>query len=267
MINKNVIRRKNENGKFTTIHNSIINDNRLTSNSLRLLISILSDNDEKFNLSQQTYCNRLNWDKRIFFKAIENLEDTGYLKRTEIGKDKAIPGMKKKGSNKKIYKYTVSEYGNLKKETPKTEESHSEEIPVTQPKIRIEDYNDLLINEIEKRNVIGENIDVMGVATYINKAYKEGKITNSEQLSVSNLNRIIDKFKQEKIKIEIVSNKRVEEILQEKISGLTQKDVTSLRMKIMNRVKENPSMTEKEISTQILQFKTEFRKTAVGNQD
>lgn len=264
MNNKKVIRRKNENGKFTTIHTSIINDNRLTSNSLRLLISVLSDNDETFNLSQQTYCNRFNWDKRIFFKAISNLEECGYLRKTEIDSEKSIPKLKKAGSNKKIYLYTISEYGNLKKEDP----IQSEIQEAKQAKINLANYQDSLFTEFDKRQELGQSIDENGVTDYINKAYSDGKITSPEQLSVPNLNKIIDKFKIENKSIQqAVSNKRIDELIQTRSSGLSQKDLNSLRIKIKNRVKENPLMTEQEIGSKILAIKTEYRKQPVGNQD
>jgi aspartyl-tRNA synthetase len=80
--------------------------------------------------------------------------------------------------------------------------------------------------------------------------------------------KIIDKFKIESKPIhQIVSNKRIDEMIMEKASGLTQKDIYSLSAKVKKRVHENPSMTEKEISSKILQIKTEYRKQPVGNQD
>lgn len=101
MKNKNVIRKKLENGKFTTVHNSILFDTRLTPNALRLFIAILSDSDTQFNLSQTLYCKRLGIAKKTFFSAIANLEECGYLKKTTTGV-------------KNTFNYTLSEYGNLK---------------------------------------------------------------------------------------------------------------------------------------------------------
>lgn len=107
MKNKTVIRKKIESGGFTSIHNSIIKDKRLSPNGFRLLVSILSDSDDKFNLSQTLYCKRLGIEKTTFFNAINNLEDCGYLKKTIT-------------KGKKLYHYTISEYGNLNTSTTET---------------------------------------------------------------------------------------------------------------------------------------------------
>jgi hypothetical protein len=103
MKNKNVIRKKLENGKFTTIHNSILFDTRLTPNAFRLFTAILSDSDTHFNLSQTLYCKRLGIAKQTFFNAIAKLEECGYLRKTSTGV-------------KDLYSYTLSEYGNLNNE-------------------------------------------------------------------------------------------------------------------------------------------------------
>jgi hypothetical protein len=100
MKNKTVIRKKTENGKFTTIHNSILFDTRLTPNAFRLMTAILSDSDTNFNLSQTLYCKRLKIAKQTFFKAIAKLEECGYLKKTPT-------------DIKNFNFYTLSEYGNL----------------------------------------------------------------------------------------------------------------------------------------------------------
>ena len=102
MKNKNVIRKKLENGKFTTIHNSILFDTRLTPTAFRLMTAILSDSDTQFNLSQTLYCKRLGIAKQTFFNAVANLEKCGYLRKTLTGV-------------KNTYNYTLSEFGNLNK--------------------------------------------------------------------------------------------------------------------------------------------------------
>lgn len=117
MKNKTVIRKKTENGKFTTIHNSILYDTRLLPNAFRLLTAILSDSDTQFDLSQTLYCDRLGITKKTFFKAITNLEECGYIRKKEIENDVTIPKIKKANSNKKVYHYTISEYGNLNSES------------------------------------------------------------------------------------------------------------------------------------------------------
>lgn len=113
MKNKNVIRKKLENGKFTTIHNSILFDTRLTPNAFRLMTAILSDSDTHFNLSQTLYCNRLGIAKQTFFNAVANLEECGYLRKTPTG-------------IKDLKNYTLSEYGNLKSESLKVIQPESD---------------------------------------------------------------------------------------------------------------------------------------------
>lgn len=114
MKNKNVIRKKLENGKFTTIHNSILFDTRLTPNAFRLMTAILSDSDTHFNLSQTLYCNRLGIAKQTFFNAVANLEECGYLRKTPTGV-------------KNTYNYTLSEYGNFKSESQKVIQPESDD--------------------------------------------------------------------------------------------------------------------------------------------
>ncbi len=123
MKNKTVIRKKTESGKFTTIHNSILFDTRLLPNAFRLLTAILSDSDTQFDLSQTLYCDRLGITKKTFFKAIANLEECGYLRKKDVGKDEIIPKIKKANSDKIVYHYTISEYGNLNNSSESTKNS------------------------------------------------------------------------------------------------------------------------------------------------
>jgi hypothetical protein len=113
-MNNKKIRTKKKSGNFVTIDAKIISDKNLTSNAKILLISILSDSDS-FEVSQSLYCKRLGWEKNQFTTAIKQLEKSGYVKRTKLDSDKAIAGKLKKGSNRILYFYTVSEYGNLTK--------------------------------------------------------------------------------------------------------------------------------------------------------
>ena len=156
MKNKNVIRKeRNENNIqlfVRSIPKSIIEDTNLSGNALRLLLSILGDNDETFNLSETTYCNRLNWSVTTFYRAIDDLINCGYVKRTEI--DKSIPGIKKAGSNKKVYFYTISEYGGLNNntkvqlKTKQPKENYKKELSLEDVKTRFNiKINTLKINK------------------------------------------------------------------------------------------------------------------------
>jgi hypothetical protein len=115
MNNRKIRKSNKKSGTFTTVDYNILRDKNLNCNAKILLIEILSDSDN-FDLSQTLYCARLGWAKNQFTRAIEQLIEYGYMKRTPIEKDKVIPGKKKKGSNRILYFYTVSEYGNLNNE-------------------------------------------------------------------------------------------------------------------------------------------------------
>jgi DNA-binding MarR family transcriptional regulator len=102
-------------GTFTNISLNNLYNNKLTANARLLLFAILGDSNN-FDISQTLYCQRFNWDKKQFARAIVNLEENGYIKRTPISQDKYIIGRKKSGSNKILYYYVISEFGDLNKE-------------------------------------------------------------------------------------------------------------------------------------------------------
>lgn len=184
MKNKTVIRKENEKGKFTTIHHSILKDKRLSSNGFRLLVNILSDSDENFKLSPTVYCNRLGISKTTFLNAIKNLEECGYLKREDSKIDTS-----------KNY-YTISEFGNLKKE-PSESITNDSENPIEQEEasleevseysdefldyvktldelIKYEEFASLLIDEWMEKLKINTVVELKKhVDNYLNGIYKE----------------------------------------------------------------------------------------------
>jgi hypothetical protein len=192
MKNKTVIRKELKKNEFTSIHNQIINDKRISSNAFRLLTSILSDNDETFKLSQTTYCNRLGWEPTMFKRAIENLIECGYVKRTLI--DKPITGIKKANSNKKLYFYTISEYGNLKQESSTEKVKQESKFVITEK--HIDDVNKNLLIITKELNKDGFDYNASEFEQYFIQALKDKKITSLEQLSFVNLKKLINnKFK------------------------------------------------------------------------
>lgn len=98
--NKTIIRKDTITSKFTTVHHSILYDKRLSPNALRILISLLADADS-FKISYKLFENRFGISNKTVRAAFNNLEDCGYVKRTEL---------------KRGFHYTVSEYGNLNPE-------------------------------------------------------------------------------------------------------------------------------------------------------
>ncbi|RXR17353.1 hypothetical protein EQG63_11230 [Flavobacterium amnicola] len=159
MKNKKVIRKKNESGKFTTINLSVLNDTRLSTTARLLLISILSDSDE-FTLSQELYKKRLGIGQSAYLNAISNLEEFGYLRKTGLENDVSIPKNKKADSNKTIYFYTISEYGNLGKEAPKIETQETK--ANNQPAIKV-------IPETIEQPTIQEPVVSYELAEYLQK--------------------------------------------------------------------------------------------------
>lgn len=154
--NKTVFRCKNlKVGTYTMVPYHILRDKKLNSNAKILLIEILSDSDD-FKLSQTVYCNRLGWDKKQFDRAMTCLIENGYIKRTQIDDDKYIPTIKKAGSKKIIYYYTVSEFGNL----------HQYEVQsktVLPPsKERLDEFK----NQIENNHFVTEAVSLIEVENF-----------------------------------------------------------------------------------------------------
>jgi hypothetical protein len=117
MKNKTVVKKENKSGEFTTVHYSILRNLKLGPISKLLLIEILSDSND-FTFSQTLYCNRLGITKKTYFKAIKNLEECGYIRKTKV-------------INRNLYHYTISEFGNLKTTEPgivKIETTNTKEV-------------------------------------------------------------------------------------------------------------------------------------------
>jgi len=108
--NKTVIRAEKVAGKFTTIPHRIIKDKRLSTDARLLLISILSDADD-FDFSRTGQMDRLAISDHILSKAINELVNFGYIKKTK--------------TYGHYFHYTVSEYGNLKQEDESVTEDTS----------------------------------------------------------------------------------------------------------------------------------------------
>jgi len=189
MKNKTVIRKKNTKGKFTTIHHSIINDTRLTPTAFKLIVLILSDSDDKFDLSRTLYINRLGVSEPTFDKALQVLIECGYI-RVEKLKNRI-----------QFNHYTISEYGNLTptKEEPKLlpkEETPSIDISVPEPikeadttPIDTEEIAEVtawVIDKISKLTMYGtikeKEVGTKQIIDYMLKQYYINKNSVSENL-------------------------------------------------------------------------------------
>jgi DNA-binding MarR family transcriptional regulator len=156
-------------GQFTTIHHSILKDKRLSPNGFRLLVSILSDSDENFKLSPTVYCNRLGITKTTFLNAVINLENCGYLKR-EVSK-----------VNKRKKHYTVSEFGNLKKEQSESDINESEN-PIEHEEASLEnvtEYSD-------------EFLDYVNTLAKLNKYVEFESLFNDEWIEKLKINTVVE---------------------------------------------------------------------------
>lgn len=101
---------KRKSGTFTQIPYSILNNPNLPPIAKVLLIQILSDADG-FTLSPSMYARRNGVTIKTIYSALRELEEAGYLRRTPI--NEAIAGYRNESSEKKLYHYTISEFGNL----------------------------------------------------------------------------------------------------------------------------------------------------------
>lgn len=119
--NRTTIRSKDyKSGTFTIVPLSILHNPNLSNEAKMLLIQVLSDSDE-FTFSPTLYAKRMNVCKATIHNKIKELEEQGFAKLTRISNEVAISGRKKKGSNKVLYHYTFSEFGNLNMEKKDTE--------------------------------------------------------------------------------------------------------------------------------------------------
>lgn len=247
MKNKTVIRKKTKSGEFTTIHNSILNDTRLTPLALKLLVQILSDSDD-FTLSQTLYMNRLGIkENRTYLHAISNLEKCGYLKRKEIDKDKSIAGIKKANSSKLVYHYTISEFGNLYNEP---EIQKGEVIP---SKISLE------TKQKEFNEFIELNADILDSNDFIySKCINE--ITNG-CIDIEVIKKIIEEEKEIKKHLKLFYNKCLEDI-QSLIKPNQDKSVKDFKEWLKNEVFTNRNLDLDYISVRSKYSKISLIKNA-----
>lgn len=152
MSNKKVLRKDLIGGEFTTIQLSILYDKRITPTAFRVLCTILSDKDN-YKLTQGLIIKRFGIHKDTVKSAFENLEDCGYLRRTD----------KPRG-----HFYLISEFGNLSTES-KVTQAEEQSIPTpneTSLKDKIKKNNDLFIKYSDE---VSQYLELAGVY----EAYEE----------------------------------------------------------------------------------------------
>ena len=205
MKNKTVIRKKLEKGNYTTIQYSILKDIRLSANGFRLLVNILADSDDNFDLSPTVYCKRLNITKITFLNAIKNLVECGYVKK-DISK-----------INSSKNHYILSEFGNLKQHQGETIESNSDTTiklkdakePVIQTQVRTKEFDDYLKSILDLADykdfeilLMDKWIGELNISTKIELKTKE-EIINQLTASFDNVAEIIKKVTLEELSTEV----------------------------------------------------------------
>lgn len=163
--NKKVIRKENKAGDFTTVDYKILRNKNLTSNAKILLIEILSDTD-KFQFSETLFLKRMNIAKSVYYNAINNLIENGYLRKSKI-------------KNTQYNYYTVSEYGNLNS-NEFSEEKEKDEEPSDLEK-KLQEFLLPYIKFISKDVIalyhilIGKNEDFYSIKSALDKAITKEK--------------------------------------------------------------------------------------------
>lgn len=263
MQNKTVIRKENKPGHFTTIHHSILMDQRLSSNDKVVLILMLSDADT-FNLTQQSLINRLDLKKTAIKTVMKNLEKFGYLTRKE----------KKRG-----HYYIISEYGNLSPSTEIEEipelitvvvhdqiipNSPSPIIEETITPLNLDDYEDKICS-LMPINLPSENIrQILG---YFIQAIEKGTLNSTNQMTDDNIKKIIAKYSPAEIEEKKISKAKLIEICDANSygSGMTRENQKNVKNKIISYFSENPTNSVNEVETKILKLKLTFSR--VGELD
>ncbi|PZR02978.1 MAG: hypothetical protein DI539_27040, partial [Flavobacterium psychrophilum] len=249
MKNKTVIRRPNQAGEFTTVHHSILHDTRLSALEFRILLSILSDADT-FNLSQQLIINRLKIDKKTVQNAFKALESYGYIKRTQL---------------KRGHYYTISEFGNLSKEEIELPSIEVQLPAIEDDKIILEDYFELLVKLIPAD---APSEQITAVVDYFSDAIADGRLSKKEQMSESNIKKIITKF----ISIDKGTGKLPKDTIaliklmcEDKAGGkgisIANKQKITDEVIAFFSLKLPKLPTEREISSRILSVKTKYNST------
>lgn len=172
--NKKVIKKDLEKSKFTTVHHSMLYDQRLSANALRILISLLAD-AENFNASYKLFENRFNISNKTVKAAFKNLEECGYVKRTKLPRG---------------FHYTISEFGNLNPTKTEVEETTTTkeidiklEEKIQKQKDLLQEYLSKITTYIETEYIHNFMFDLVGTHTnsdglldfytFRNKAEKE----------------------------------------------------------------------------------------------
>lgn len=200
--------KERQKGTFSLVSNTILYNKKLTHFDKLLLISILSD-DDTYIFNVMTYANRFGCSDDTIGKSIKRLKKAGYIIQTQLD------------NRFNTWTYKISEYGNLNKESMETPElkasaventyDPSEQIASTEhtsdpihdstltvesdvKPIDLKDYADIIFDEINKSIMKDKYVDATSCIEYFKTAIANGTLKSADQLTVENINLIIEKF-------------------------------------------------------------------------
>lgn len=267
-------------GTFSLVSNTILYNKELTHFDKLLLISILSD-DDTYIFNVMTYANRFGCSDDTIGKSIKRLKKAGYIIQTQL--DKRF----------NTWTYKISEYGNLNKESIETPELEapaventcdpSEQTPSTEhisdpihdstltvesdvKPIDLKDYANLIFDEIDKSIMNDKDVNITNCIGYFKTAIANGTLKSADQLTVENINLIIDKFIINE-PVQVAPSKITEteciKIIENKITGGTVNQRKDTHKKVLQWfIDEQHNKTRDEIEAQT--FKTHHNSKTAG---
>jgi len=143
--NSKIIRIPLDKGKFSTINNSTLMNNTLSSDA-KVLLQLLLNNTEEWNVNLKFYSDRFKWNGQKQAKVVKELKDNGYLNVTRFSKG---------NSNGFDYFYIISEYGNLNPDKEQTPQ------PTTQIKQESAQANSIRNNKEDIDQYIGKVTELL----------------------------------------------------------------------------------------------------------
>jgi hypothetical protein len=200
---------KNDTQPFTRINENLRKDTTITPLH-KLIIGFLetyqsnpdgTQTKKYFYNSQEFLAIELGVSLRTLKTGIQVLEEKGIIYQTQKSKIDNRPQYKNRkaiilvdSNNPLPLKETSQPIQEVQYEK-KVDIIASNEAVEVKSTIKLEHYNTRLGIELDKRIKLNELIDEKSVIQYIKKAFIDGKIIHAEQLSIENINKIIDKFK------------------------------------------------------------------------
>jgi biotin operon repressor len=267
-------------GTFSLVSNTILYNKNLTHFDKLLLISILSD-DDTYIFNVMTYANRFGCSDDTIGNSIKRLKKAGYIIQTQV--DKRF----------NVWTYKISEYGNLNNESKETPELKapaventcdlSEQIASTEhisdpihdstltvesdvKPIDLKDYANLIFDEIDKSIMNDKEVDIANCIEYFKTAIANGTLESADQLTVENINLIIERFfinEPVQVAPSRITETECVKIIENKMTGGTVNQRKDTHKKVLQWfIDEQRNKTHDEIEAQT--FKTHHNSKTAG---